>query len=75
MNDLPSSLENVAEILKALGNVKRLEILAALTTECESVSAIVERANLPQPLVSHNLRLLRDRGLVRAERRGSYVYY
>jgi len=73
--ELSTSLENVAEIFKALGSVNRLEILAALKTECESVSAIVERANLPQPLVSHNLRLLRDRELVRAERRGAYVYY
>lgn len=75
MNQLPVSLNDVAEVFKALGNVPRLKILAALTIECESVSTIVERANLPQPLVSHNLRLLRDRGLVRAERRGVYVYY
>ena len=75
MNILSESLSNIAEVFKALSNVKRLEILAALTTECESVSTIVERAKLPQPLVSHNLRLLRDRGLVRAERRGTYVFY
>ena len=75
MDASTDTLEDVAEIFKALGSVTRLQILAALTAECESVSTIVERANLPQPLVSHNLRLLRDRGLVRAERRGSYVYY
>ena len=75
MNNLAVSLSDVAELFKALANVHRLEILAALTAECESVSTIVERADLPQPMVSHNLRLLRDRGVVRAERRGSYVYY
>lgn len=75
MNNLPAPLSDVAEVFKALANVHRLKILAALTAECESVSTIVERANLPQPMVSHNLRLLRDRGVVRAERRGSYVYY
>ncbi len=75
MNTLITPLNDVAEIFKALANVSRLEILATLTTECESVSSIVARTNFPQPLVSHNLRLLRDRGLVRAERRGAYVYY
>ena len=30
---------------------------------------------LPQPLVSHHLRILRDAGIARPERRGAYVYY
>ncbi|MGC8489519.1 MAG: ArsR family transcriptional regulator, partial [Clostridia bacterium] len=30
---------------------------------------------LPQPLVSHHLRLLKEQGLARAERRGGFVYY
>ena len=74
-NLLPVAFSDVAEVFKSLANVHRLEILAALTAECESVSTIVERSGLPQPMVSHNLRLLRDRGVVRGERRGSYVYY
>lgn len=75
MNSVLEHLPDIAEVFKALGNTTRLKILAALTTDCESVSAIVSRVNLPQPVVSHNLRLLRDRGLVRAERRGVYTYY
>ncbi len=75
MSDSALPLSDIAEVFKALANVPRLEILAALTSECESVSTIVQRTNLPQPLVSHNLRMLRDRGLVCPERRGGFIYY
>jgi DNA-binding transcriptional ArsR family regulator len=43
--------------------------------DCQSVSAIVEATGLPQPLVSHHLRVLRQQGLARPERRGAYTYY
>ncbi len=68
-------LESVAELFKTLSDPTRLRILNVLTLECESVSSIVEATQLSQPLVSHHLRLLRDRGLVRAEPRGGYTYY
>jgi ArsR family transcriptional regulator len=35
----------------------------------------VQETALPQPLVSHHLRILRDGGIARAERRGAYNYY
>jgi ArsR family transcriptional regulator len=31
--------------------------------------------DLSQPTVSHHLRILRDAGLVEAERRGTWAYY
>ena len=34
-----------------------------------------EALDLPQPTVSHHLRILRERGLVHSERRGAEVYY
>ena len=39
------------------------------------VAWMAERAGLPQPLVSHHLRILRDRGLARSQRRGAFVFY
>jgi DNA-binding transcriptional ArsR family regulator len=36
----------------------------------QSVNEISRQAGLPQPLVSHHLRILRERGLARADRRG-----
>jgi len=65
----------LAELLKALGNPTRLRILSALDTACVPVGSIVAATGLRQPTVSHHLRILRDQGVVRAERRGPYVYY
>jgi ArsR family transcriptional regulator len=67
--------ETVAELFKTLSDPTRLRIIQVLTLDCQSVSSIVEATQLSQPLVSHHLRLLRDRGLVRAEPRGGYTYY
>lgn len=65
----------LAVLLQTLGDPTRLRIITALETACVSVGAIVEATQLPQPTVSHHLRILRDRGLVYGERRGAYVYY
>jgi DNA-binding transcriptional ArsR family regulator len=65
----------LAVLLQTLGDPVRLRILTALDTVCVPVTAIVEATGLRQPTVSHHLRILRDRGLVRGERRGGYVYY
>ena len=65
----------LAELLQALGDPTRLRILSVLGTACVPVGTIVAATGLRQPSVSHHLRVLRDRGVVRAERRGAYVYY
>ncbi|WP_298442711.1 helix-turn-helix transcriptional regulator [Ferrimicrobium sp.] len=65
----------LAELFQALGDPTRLRILSVLDTACIPVGAIAEATGLRQPAVSHHLRVLRDRGLVRPERRGAYIYY
>lgn len=65
----------LAELLQALGDPTRLRILSALDMACVPVGTIVEATGLRQPTVSRHLRILRDRGVVRAERRGTYIYY
>ena len=79
-NDLAPPIEQgeaalLAELLQALGDPTRLRILSALDTACVPVGAIAEVTGLRQPAVSHHLRVLKDRGLVRAERRGAFIYY
>ena len=64
----------LAELLQALGDPTRLRILSVLGTACVPVGTIVAATGLRQPSVSHHLRVLRDRGVVRAERRGASVY-
>ena len=70
-----SEAARLAELLQALGDPSRLRILSILGTACVPVGAIAVAAGMRQPAVSHHLRVLRDRGVVRAERRGAYVYY
>lgn len=65
----------LAEMFQALGDATRLRILSVLDTVCVPVGTIAELTGLRQPAVSHHLRVLRDRGLVRPEHRGAYTYY
>lgn len=66
-----------ATLFKALGDPHRLTILATLANAADHVCVCDFVAGLPlnQPTVSHHLKLLRDAGLVSAERRGTWVYY
>lgn len=70
-----SESQGLAKILQTIGDPTRLRILTALESVCISVTSITEVTGLRQPSVSHHLRILRDRGLVIAERRGGFVYY
>jgi DNA-binding transcriptional ArsR family regulator len=67
--------EPMAAIFKVLGDPTRLQLLQAMSLECKSVSRLVAESGLPQPIVSHHLRILRDAGLARAERHGAYKFY
>jgi DNA-binding transcriptional ArsR family regulator len=65
----------VERLFKVLGDESRLRIIRALASGERSVSEILDRADLPQTLASFHLRILREAGVLRAERRGPYVYY
>jgi len=73
--NMDATVEAIADIFKTLSDANRLRILNALSLRCESVSAIVERTGLSQPLVSHHLGVLHESGLARAERRGNLTFY
>lgn len=65
----------LSKVFKLLGEPNRLHILCGLGLECRPVTDIIEATGLSQTNVSFHLRALREAGLVRAERRGSFVYY
>ncbi len=71
----PEPAQRLARQLQTLGDPTRLRILSALELVCVPVGAIVAATGLPQPTVSHHLRILADRGLVRGARQGTRVYY
>jgi ArsR family transcriptional regulator len=65
-----------AQLLQALGDPMRLAIVRQLAAERETCACdLTVCIDLAQPTVSHHLRVLREAGVVRAERRGTWVYY
>ena len=69
------ALRPIASICKILSDENRLRLLLAIRDEKKSVSQLVEELGLSQPLVSHHLKELRYRHLVKAQRNGPFVYY
>lgn len=67
--------ERVAEVMDALSTPSRVLILAQLRERSRSVSELVAAVGMEQSAVSHQLKLLRDSGLVAGERHGRRVIY
>ena len=65
----------VQRAFKVLADSTRLRLLAALAHGEFAVQELTEALNLPQPRVSRHLGILRDAGVVRDRREGSYVVY
>lgn len=71
-----NTIEGVSRLFSALSDPTRLKILHALTvTEELCVCDLAALAELSVSAVSHQLRLLRDRDLVKARRDGRMVFY
>ncbi len=64
-----------AEICQGLADPKRIFLLYTLDEGPQRVTDLVEALGLPQSTVSHHLKVLRERGLVIAEREGTAAYY
>ena len=69
-------LEEAAQLFAALADETRLAILKQLRDQggvcaCDFLAC----CRVAQPTVSHHLKVLRQAGLVRAEKRGLWVYY
>jgi ArsR family transcriptional regulator len=70
--------DGLAAAFRALGDPVRLRLLSLLlTAEQGQVCAcdLVEPLRRSQPTVSHHLKVLRDAGLVQADRRGTNLWY
>jgi DNA-binding transcriptional ArsR family regulator len=72
-----NEIEELTEVFKALSTPTRLR-LVKLLSENEGalcVNALARRLDVSQSAVSQHLRVLRQTGLVKSERRGSSVHY
>jgi DNA-binding transcriptional ArsR family regulator len=71
----PESAAKVAVTLQALATSSRLLILARLREAPCAVTALAEAVGMEQSAVSHQLRLLRNLGLVTGTRNGKSIVY
>ncbi len=69
------SVQPVAELFKALGDDRRLRIVALLSHGELCVCHLQEALRLSQPTASRHMAVLRSAGVVEARRKGSWVYY
>lgn len=64
-----------AEICGGLADPNRIMLLYELSAGPKNVTELCSALNLPQPSVSRHLKILRERGMVTTERRGTVVIY
>jgi ArsR family transcriptional regulator len=70
--------EELSRMFKALGDPVRLRLLSMITSAAAGeicVCDLTPAFDLSGPTISHHLKVLREAGLVDAERRGTWVYY
>ena len=69
-------VECLSRLFSAISDPTRIRIIHALTeNERLNVTDLAAHTDLSVSAISHQLRLLRDRALLKAERRGRSVYY
>lgn len=66
---------SMADLVLVVAGGIRLEIIKSLLEASKSVSALADELELDITLVSHNLRLLRENGLVKAAHLGRNRFY
>ena len=71
--------EDLSRMFKALGDPIRLRLLSRITSAAEGEICVCDLTggdfDVSGPTISHHLKVLREAGLVDAERRGTWVYY
>ncbi len=64
-----------AQVCSGLADSNRILIIYSLAEGPRNVTEISSAVELPQPTVSRHLKILRERGIVRAEREGQTINY
>jgi len=67
--------DNLAELFRIMGDRSRLSVLLCLSKRSRNVSEIVRELGLKQSLVSHHLKVLRQYGLITAQRNSPFILY
>jgi DNA-binding transcriptional ArsR family regulator len=76
MRAMPRAWRGMARVFVALGDEHRQRILLTFEKGEElNVSAIAAVSTLSRPAVSHHLKILREAGLLRREKRGKEIFF
>ena len=73
-----NSAEKISELLKAVADPTRLQILAMIAQADQQEACVCNLTGplkLSQPTISHHLKKLNEVGLIDRERRGTWVWY
>jgi ArsR family transcriptional regulator len=75
MGDWNADQEELAKLVSVLLEPQRIKVLRLLRGGELCVCEIERSLGIPQNLVSHHLRVLREAGLVVARKEGQFVHY
>lgn len=64
-----------AKVFKALGDEKRLQILAMLRSGDKCACVLLENMDIGQSTLSHHLKILCDSGIVQSRKDGKWTHY
>lgn len=67
--------DQLARVVKALGNGKRLELVDLLAQRERSVESLAQSAGIGLTTVSGHLQILKQAGLVTTRREGTWIFY
>ena len=67
--------ENISKKLKAISDPKRLKIIDMLSCDELCACELLEKFDISQPTLSHDMRRLEELGLVSSRREGKNIYY
>lgn len=70
-----TTASSVAQLFKTLGDPTRIKILQALSSEELCVCDLTHVLNMTHSAISHQLKTLRQAGLVKNRKEGKVVYY
>jgi ArsR family transcriptional regulator len=68
-------VQQTAQSFRALGDPTRMRILELLAGGERCVCELTGALDMPQPLLSHHLKTLREAGFIRARKDGRWTYY
>ena len=69
------TLDQAASILKLFGDTTRLTMLKVMENGAGCVCEFVAMFNITQPVISQQLKRLRELDIVQEEKRGQWVFY